>query len=433
MDALLTAHNTLTTHANLSTTLTTVDQLIDLLQQTRDNIAGPSPNTTVSAPLQIAKLKGPIRQSFEKVEEDLKEVNKGLNGYQKAWKEKFKGKDGLGMEGSGESLGGGGGGVGLGLGAGSGSASGGLAGQKGLVERAIAMHLLREGEFHVASTFVKEVSAQSRSRNSDGIEEDHSWLDDFTTDSDNADMDDEHLEDDYEDGELYGPEVMERGYLQRKFAEMYRILDALRNHHNLAPAIHWANVHSDELGARASNLEFELARLRFVELYTSSKSDPENMDDADPSFSGPIAALHYARTTFPSFHPRYTHEISALLGALAFSPSLPTSPYHTLFSQEPTRASIATLFTTSFTTLLALPSSPPLLTTTNAGALALPVLTKYSHILSRTRSSWTTSQELPVETPLPGRYRGELAGDAAVWACAGAGEFGGACEGEGAV
>ncbi|KAK0249814.1 hypothetical protein B0A54_16821 [Friedmanniomyces endolithicus] len=406
MDALLTAHNTLTTHANLSTTLTTVDHLIDLLQQTRDTIANQPSPSTISAPLQIAKLKGPIRQTFEKVEEDLKEVNKGLNGYQKAWKEKFKGKDGVGMESSGESLGGGGGGggggVGLGLGAGSGVASGGLAGQKGLVERAIAMHLLREGKFHVASTFVKEVSAQSRSRNPDDIEEDHSWLDDFTTDSDNVDMDDEQPEDDYEDGELYGPEVIERGYLQRKFAEMYRILDALRNHHNLAPAIHWANNHSDELGARASNLEFELARLRFVELYTSSKDDPKNMDDPDPSFSGPIAALHYARTVFPYFHPRYTREISALLGALAFSPSLPTSPYHTLFSQQTSWETVATLFTTSFTTLLDLPSSPPLLTTTNAGVLALPILTKFTQILSRTRSSWTTSHELPVETPLPG-------------------------------
>ncbi|TKA70905.1 hypothetical protein B0A55_07484 [Friedmanniomyces simplex] len=404
MDALLTAHTTLTAHANLSTTLTTVDSLINLLQQTRDSLAAaadqPSTNT-LPPPLQIAKLKAPVKQAFEKVEKDLKEVNKGLNGYQKALKEKFKGKDGAGMgglEGGGEGLGGGS--VGTGMGAGGGSAGGGLAGQKGLVERAIAMHLLREGQFDVASTFIKEVSAQAESRDLDGMEEDRSWLEDFATETDDVDMNGEHSDDGYEDGELYGPEVIERGYLQRKFAEMYRILDALRNQHNLAPAIHWANTHSAELGARASDLEFELARLRFVELYTSPNPDPQNSDYLDSGFEAPISALHYARTTFPRFHPRYTREISALLGALAFSPGLSESPYRAMFEQ-PSWETVANLFTTSYTTLLSLPSQPPLLTTTNAGTLALPSLTKFTQILTKTRSSWTTSHELPVETPLP--------------------------------
>ena len=51
---------------------------------------------------------------------------------------------------------------------------------------------------------------------------------------------------------------------------MYLILDALQNLHNLEPAIAWAREHSTELESRGSNLEFELCRLKFVELYTSS-------------------------------------------------------------------------------------------------------------------------------------------------------------------
>jgi len=216
---------------------------------------------------------------------------------------------------------------------------------------------------------------------------DLSWIDDF------ADQDEMAMEEDDEDDvELYGE--LEKGYLQKKFAEMYRILDALRNQHNLAPAIAWAHQHSDELESRASNLEFELSRLKFVELYNATS--PSN------DYAGALRALEYARETFPAFHPRYARETAALLGALAFSPEPSTSPYLSLFQHQ--TADAAETFTRDFTSLLGLPAASPLHTAITAGGIALPTLSKVNRIMSATRGQWTSVHELPVETPLPPGY-----------------------------
>jgi E3 ubiquitin-protein transferase RMND5 len=174
---------------------------------------------------------------------------------------------------------------------------------------------------------------------------------------------------------------------------MYHILDALRNHHNLSPAIDWAQRHSTQLEELGSNLEFELARLKFVELYTSTA----NTDD----FSGPLLALDYARQVFPTFGPRYARETSALLGALAFSSNLATSPYTTFFLDPSAFTTVSQTFTSIFTALLHLPSASPLHTAITAGSIALPTLSRANAIITATRGSWTSVNELPVETPLP--------------------------------
>jgi E3 ubiquitin-protein transferase RMND5 len=370
MEAISAAHNTLENKSNLSKALQDVDALISLLQNTRDNVAT-APDLT---PLQLAKLKAPLKSSFDKIEDDLKEVNKGLNQYQKALKDKFKNST-LPTSGVGESVG--------------------LASQKGLVDRAIAMHLLREGKFDVASTFVKEVNAAQHAHpvtNGDGdgtVLDGHghnTWVEEF------ADQD-EDMGEDYEEGdeELYGE--FGKGYLQKKFSDMYHILDALRNQHNLGPAIDWARQHSSQLETLGSNLEFELSRLKFVELYTSS-SNPTD-------FSGPLRAFEYARTTFPTFSPRYVRETEALLGALAYSSNLAESPYQTFFLDPSAWDTVSQTFTSIFTALLSLPSASPLHTAVTAGGIALPTLTKANTIITATRGSWTSVNELPVETPLP--------------------------------
>ncbi|KAK5744150.1 hypothetical protein LTR17_002180 [Elasticomyces elasticus] len=289
MDALLSAHETLESKANLSATLTSVDDLISLLQSTRDNLNSEKPQP---------KLIKPLKSAFTSIEDSLKEVNKGLNTYQKALRDKFK-KDVVGLypaadtdDASEKPL------VGAGLAE--------AEGKKGLVERAVAMHLLREGHFDVARTFVREVG--------DGVgggEGGYEWLSDFVDQEEDSLMGGEEVEsEDDDDEDLYGggSSVVgksEKGHLQRKFAEMYRILSALRSNHDLEPAIRWAQRHGAELGQRASNLEFELARLRFVELYTSaSTSSPGTQQQESWAFTGPILALEYARTVFPRFHPR---------------------------------------------------------------------------------------------------------------------------------
>lgn len=397
MDPLLASHTTLEKKANLSKALADVQKLIDQLSSTRDAV---TTNPDMAA-LHMAKLKQPVKQSFDKIEEDLKEVNKGLNQYQKALKEKFKNSS-LPTAG----------GVGEGLGEGE---------KKALVERAVGMHLLREGMFGVADTFAREAKTRNERlgkvggdgdvnmEEEDGrlqAERKQEWLNDFMQSERNEVMGDgDGYEEDEDEEDLYAPgdrplssSSRFPSKLQARFADMYHILDALRNQRNLAPAIDWARMHSHELEHRGSNLEFELARLKFVELYTSSTSSDNN------PFAGPLQALEYARQVFPTFTSRYNHETSSLLGSLAFAPDLAQSPYVALFHNNHAWEETAASFTREYCGLLGLSEKSPLYTAITAGGIALPVLSKVEKIMTQTRGQWTSVNELPVETPLPPGY-----------------------------
>jgi hypothetical protein len=365
MDALLAAHTQQATRQNLSPALNSVSSLISLLQSTRDSIAA-NPD---HAALHLAKTKAPLKESFAKIEEDLKDVNRGLNAYQKALKDKFKNA----------SLPVGGAGV--------------LDGQGELIDRAIAMHLLREGKFGVASAFVEEVNERPRreTEKDGGNDEAESATAGWPYGKDGDE------EEDMQTSTLSDEDLLssvQSSGLQAKFSEMYHILDALRNAHNLSPAVAWARAHSAELEARGSNLEFELARLKFVELYTTE----ELM--SDDCFAGPLRALEYARETFPSFSQRYARETSSLLGSLAFSPDLQKSPYSSSFTQTSYTEACAS-FTQEFCSLLGLSSVSPLYTAITAGGIALPILEKVERVMAQARGQWTSVNELPVETPLP--------------------------------
>ncbi|SMQ49750.1 unnamed protein product [Zymoseptoria tritici ST99CH_1A5] len=369
MDALIAAHEQQEKKGNLSAAITDVQKLIDLLQNARDAVA----DNPDMAPLHLAKLQKPVKQSFTNLEDDLKEVNKGLNAYRKALDNKFK--NAVLPTASNDAL----------------------ASQPQLINRAIAMHLLREGKFDVAKTFVREVQENPvRSGVVDGDTQMEGTAE-GTAEGTDEEMPDSQQQLPPEDGieQLVGSPNSPTG-LQTKFAEMYHILDALRNHHDLSPAIAWAAQNSSALEHRGSNLEFELSRLKFVELYTS----PQTTSPDDP-FSGPLRALEYARTTFPAFSTRYRHETSLLLGSLAFSPSLQTSPYTTFFQTPSLYTSASESFTREFCGLLGLSSLSPLYTAVTAGGIALPILTKVERVLEASRGQWTSVNELPVETPLP--------------------------------
>jgi hypothetical protein len=229
------------------------------------------------------------------------------------------------------------------------------------------MHLLREGQFDVAQTFLAEASPCLFSTDkNDKIMQDH------TPNDSNADT------------------------LQSSFAKMYHVLDALRNHHDLQPAIDWARQHSHQLELRGSNLEFDLCRLRFVELYTHS--DPTN------PMSGPLSALDYARRTFCNFPARYMRDTSSLLGSLAFAPALTSSPYSSLFFNHDAWDHAASTFTREFCAMLGLSEKSPLYTAATAGAIALPVLEKLERVMGEVGGQWTSVNELPVDIPLPHSY-----------------------------
>lgn len=234
MEGIQAAHYQLEKRGNLAKTIQDVQKTIDLLQAARDSVAS-DPGT---AALTMAKLKQPIKQSFDKLDDDLKDVNKGLNQYSKALDKKFK-KNPVPT-----------------------ASTLPLAENPDLVNRAIVMHLLREGKFDVANTLVAQL-------NGGGVRENADWAEKRPRPvSDVGDAIRDWVQElaypdawDDEGGiEMGHPDAREKRWLQQKFTEMYHVLNSLRNQHNLGPAIEWARTHSRELDQRGSNLEFELGR-----------------------------------------------------------------------------------------------------------------------------------------------------------------------------
>ncbi|KAF2006679.1 hypothetical protein P154DRAFT_517715 [Amniculicola lignicola CBS 123094] len=340
--------------ANLTTSINDVQHAIDLLTAARAKIAA----DPQAAPMTLAKLKDPLRKSMDTASKDLKPMYQGLNKYSKALDKKFKDKPLPTAE------------------------NDALSSHPQLINRAIAMHLLREGEFAVASTFINEANT-------------HPPHPEPTAGTPNPYLD-EAWERKLATGTFNSKE------LQQQFAEMYHVLHELRQRHNLTPAIEWAKAHSDSLEARGSNLEFELTRLQFVSHFTGhSPKDPHLAQDiAD----GPLQAWTYARTTFAPFQLRYSRELQQLTGALAYSENMTDSPYRRYFYNESAFEEVAISFTREFCSLLGLSADSPLYLAATAGAIALPTLLKLQNIMKEKRTEWTTQNELPVEIPLPPSY-----------------------------
>ncbi|OAG15052.1 hypothetical protein CC77DRAFT_1025393 [Alternaria alternata] len=355
MDDLREQVELLESSANLSTSIDHVQRALDMLTAARAKIAA-DPKT---APLTLAKLQDPFKKSLDTVQKDLKPVYAGLNKYGKALDKKFKDKPLPSAD------------------------NDALSSHPSLINRAIAMHLLREGQFDVASTFVQEASRQpphpEPTLNTPNPYIREAWEKDLAEGTFNSEK------------------------LQQQFADMYHILHQLRNERNLQPAIQWARERSDVLEARGSNLEFELCRLQFVCLFDSRGSQDEAMDDYD-SPSGPLHAWAYARREFAPFQRRYQREIQQLLGAMAFWQNVEDSPYRRLFYNDSAWEEVAHSFNREFCSLLGLSADSPLFIAATAGAIALPYLLKMQSIMKEKRTEWTTQDELPVEIPLPSQY-----------------------------
>jgi E3 ubiquitin-protein transferase RMND5 len=240
-----------------------------------------------------------------------------------------------------------------------------------LINRAIAMHFLREGQFAVASTFLDEAHEKPPQPTP-------------TPGTPNPYAIDEELS------------SLKSKELQSKFSHMYTILHELRNK-NLYLAIEWARENSRELETRGSNLEFELHKLQYIWLFLGPKVN-DLLDDENNGLSG---AFKYARQHFPRFQARFLREIKALTTGMAFASNLRESPYGRTFETETAWDEVAASFTREFCSLLGLSSESPLYIAVTAGAIALPTLLKLASIMKEKRTEWTTQNELPVEIPLP--------------------------------
>ena len=243
-----------------------------------------------------------------------------------------------------------------------------LSSQPALINRAIAMHLLREGQFSVASTFLTEAT---KNQPSDAM------ADDLTMSGTEHDL---------------GIDSLKSESLRKQFANMYHILHEMKTERNILPAIEWARERAAELDRRGSNLEFELGKLQFVWLFVGNHAS-----NGRPNLlEGRARALQYAHHQLSRFQPRYMKELQQLCGAIAFCPNLQQSPYRRMFANNDAWDEIATSFTREFCSLLGLSADSPLYIAATAGAIALPHFSKLELIMKDKRTEWTTQHEIPV-------------------------------------
>ncbi|KAI4125300.1 MAG: hypothetical protein LQ338_004346 [Usnochroma carphineum] len=349
MEALLAEHERLCKSGTFSKTLDDIQKTVDILVTARETVAADPDATSLT----LAKLQNPVKNSLEDVHKGLEEVRKHQTKYAKLLDKKFKDKTLPQMD------------------------YDELSSQPALINRAIAMHLLREGQFSVASTFLTEAT---KNQPPDDVG------DDMTMSGTEQDL---------------GLDSLKSESLRKQFANMYHILHELKNEQNLVPAIEWAREKSDELGKRGSNLEFELGRLQFVWLFVGKQ-----MQKGQPNvYEGRQHALEYARRELSHFRRRYLRELQQLCGAIAFCPNLAQSPYRRMFLNNDAWDELASSFTKEFCALLGLSADSPLYIAATAGAIALPHFSKLQVIMKDKRTEWTTKHEIPVEVPLPPSYR----------------------------
>ncbi len=351
MDAVQKEHDRLWKRSKSSTTIDNAQEIIDALQRARDAVAA----EPTSASVTLAKLHNPVKGSFEAINASLKEVYGGHNKYTKVLDKLFKNKPLPSNE------------------------IDALSPHPALVNRAIYLHLLREGLFDVATTLHAESAALSSMLEGGSMS-------DTTNEIKGAPL---------------GIDETESSKMQEQFTSMYHILYELRDNHNLRPAISWAREHTKALEIRGSDLEFELCRLQYVKLFLSEDAgNRENFYANDPQ-----RALQYAREEFQAFSGRYLLELRQLAGAMAFCSNLEESPYRSIFDSETAWDEVAASFTREFCALMELSADSPLYIAATAGAIALPTLLKLQNIMQQKRTEWTTENELPVEIPLPPSYQ----------------------------
>ncbi|KAI2783620.1 CTLH/CRA C-terminal to lish motif domain-containing protein [Daldinia loculata] len=365
----------LTGSAKLSDAVQDVDKVIDLLTAAREKVA--SANNPHTTNLTLAKLQNPIKEQLDVLNSNLRHVYKAQNEFNKSLKNAFpKAQGTLPTE------------------------HDPMESHSTLINRAIVMHLLREGQFGVASTFINEAHQQPDSRQKPEptqIQQPESQ----PSDSDfHPVMSPEYLPP--TDAIISDADIpsdltaFHSQALQSSFADMYSILSSLKAH-NLLPAISWARENCVELEARGSNLEFELCKLQFIWLFKG----PEINGLPNTSENGVQGALQYARENFGRFQHRHLREIRQLSAAIVYSRNLADSPYSSIFDISAAFDEVSASFTREFCSLLGLSAESPLYVAATAGALALPQLVKYNSKTKAKGTEWTTANELAFETPLP--------------------------------
>lgn len=347
---------------NLNAAIQDVDSIIDLLMAAREQVAGDGDAHKIS--MAMTTLQNPVKARLEAITDDLKNVTKAQRNYGKALDRALPHRE-LPME------------------------ADAMAHHSALINRAIAMHLLREGQFSVASTFLREEHKHREQKQESSLASHKA----SRLDRDGDDKMNNYSRDGDDEEDMHR---LHSDYLQDKFSEMYRILAELKER-NLVPAIEWARANNQKLEAKGSNLEFELSKLQFVWLFKGPSINglPDNRNN------GQMGALSYARQHFARFQFRHIKEIQQLCCAMVYASNLEESPYRHIFEIDSAFEDVSASFTREFCSLLGLSAESPLYVAVTAGSIALPRLIKYTTYMKEKKTEWTTENELAFETPLP--------------------------------
>lgn len=349
MESVRKEHEKSWSHSKKAKAVDATQNIIDQLRRARDQIS----SDPTSAQITLAKLQAPVKASFDDMTASLKTTRGGQNNYQKALDKLFRDKS-------------------LPI-----SEADVLSRHAPLVNRAVYLHLLREGLFDVALLLQQEASERFAVQCSLSAE--------------NGPQPG--------GGDPLGLEGGLPSNILEQFQSMHYILSELNSRKNLQPAIDWTRENRVALEARGSNLEFELCRLKFTTILF------DGYKDGTLSLASQMKALAYAQAEFQSFRTRYLIEIQQLIGAMAFSSNFDESPYRSQVDDSDSWDDVAHSFTREFCSLLELSAESPLYIAATAGSIALPPLMKFQSLQKERKAEWTSSNELPVETPLPPTYQ----------------------------
>ncbi|KAF8163256.1 ubiquitin-protein ligase E3 [Crassisporium funariophilum] len=214
------------------------------------------------------------------------------------------------------------------------------------LERTIALHLLRTGQFEVAETFLQESEIK--------------------------------ISDD----------------LRHQFVDLHQILKSLRNQ-DINPALSWARNHKLFLQSRSSPLEFHLHRSQYIRLLLSTHP-PD-----------PLPAISYANANLRPFYKEHEIEFRRLMACVAFVPlsKLQTSIYKDLalptlhFDLEP-------LFAKEYCASLGMSRQVPLRVVGDiGGGGALARIEKGRKVMGDRKGEWRQMDELPIEIPISSENR----------------------------
>lgn len=208
-----------------------------------------------------------------------------------------------------------------------------FAGKEHLINKAIAINFVRQGQFDIAESFAREAKIEL-----------------------NAD-------------------------LVAQFRTMYDITSKMEDN-DLSEAIQWASINRHVLQERNSTLEFELHKAQFIQLFKAAHV---------------FKVIDYAQRNFAIFAGQHLKEIQQLMASTAFHSSITNSPYAHLFLETNLIESAKQSFITEFTALLAMTPTPPLKTTVEAADLALPTLMKLSTLKVATTQGASVDIPLPKE------------------------------------